>query len=355
MCAETWPFITVVVPVLNEGRYLLDCLASLAAQDYPPALWEGLIVDGGSNDDTTEIAQVWAARDGRFRLLPNPRRIAASALNIGLKAGRGEVFVRVDGHSILAPDYLTCSVLSLQGEENVAGVGGGFQGVGDTPLAQSVAAAMASRFGAGDARYRFPRQMQKGDADTVYLGAYPRRWLEAVSGYNESLAANEDYELNVRLRQAGGRIVLDPAMASQTWVRSNLASLARQYASYGFWKGQMLRQHPGSLRWRQVAAPSLVAALLLTGIGSLFWSSLVVPLLAIAGLYLLATGTATIHLCRQHGWRHLWRLPLIFCTMHLTWGVAFWPGLLWPRRAAAPVALALLLAAAWLPSVRGPL
>lgn len=331
---ETWPFLTVIVPVFNEGKYLLDCLASLAAQDYPPALWEVLIVDGGSDDDTAEIAANWADRDRRFRSLSNPRQIAASALNIGLQAGQGEIVVRVDGHCILAPDYLTRSVLALQREEDIAGVGGGFRGVGDTPLAQSVVLAMASHFGAGDAKYRFPGRMQRGDADTVYLGTYRRRWLEAVGRYNESLAANEDYELNVRLRRAGGRIVLDPTIVSQTWVRPNLRALAQQFAHYGFWKGQMLRWHPGSLRWRQLAAPSLVATLLIVGIGSLFWPLLVNALLAVLILYMLATGIATTHICRRHSWRHALRLPLVFWTMHLTWGFGFWSGLIWPRRAA---------------------
>lgn len=332
--SRLWPYLTIVVPVYNEAAHLLDCLTSIAAQDYPPAHWEVWVIDGGSEDGSWEIARAWVERDPRFHLLRNPRRIAAAALNLGIQAGKGEIIARVDGHCILAPDYLTRCVLVLQQDEHIAGVGGPFRGLGDSPWMEAIALGMASPFGAGNAAYRFPNRVTAGDVDTVYLGTYRRKWLERVGGYNETLDANEDYELNYRLRRAGGRIVLDPTIVSQTWVRSTPGALARQFFRYGFWKAQMLKQHPQSLRWRQTAAPALVAGLLLTFLSSLLWP-LGMPLLAFLLLiYFIATALATFRICRQHGWRHVLHLPIVFWTMHLAWGLGFWTGLLRrPRRA----------------------
>lgn len=350
MAAEPAPFVTVVVPVYNEAGYLAECIASLLAQDYPPERMEILVADGGSDDGSVAIVQEFARRDPRVRLLANPRRIAAAGLNLGWRAAKGEIIARVDGHSVLAPDYLRRAVEALR-TTGAAGVGGPLRGVGQGPTGQAIALAFASPFGAGDSAYHLTQQGEPRAADTVYLGVYPRAWLEKLGGYNEELAANEDYELNCRLRRAGGRLLLIPDLRVQTWMRETLAGLARQYTTYGFWKAQMLRRHPTSLRLRQAVPPLWAAALVLGALASAFsrvallvWSAFVA---AYVLLTLLATGTAVRRAFGSsstppsQGGRGrslgalLLRLPLVFWTMHLAWGAGFWWGILRRRSALA--------------------
>jgi hypothetical protein len=146
----------------------------------------------------------------------------------------------------------------------------------------------------------------------------------------EDWAVNEDYEMNVRLRAAGGRIHLSPTIRSTYFVRASIPKLARQYARYGFWKVRTLLAHPTSLRWRQLVAPAFVLSLLATP----FLMALIGPLgAAHLALYAAANLLASIATAANAGWRLLPAFPIVFLTVHLAWGSGFLSGLLyWPFR-----------------------
>ncbi len=331
-----WPRVTVVIPVRDEERSLEACLAAARRQDYPAELLEFLVVDGGSRDRSPEILERFVALDGRFRRLENPGGRVSAALNLGLRAAHGEYLLRIDAHTLVAPDYVRRCVerLVASGADNV---GGPMEPAGATPSGRAIALAMRSRFGVGTARFRFARQVE--EVDTVYLGAFPIGLFQRVGEFNPDLVRNQDYEMNFRIRRAGGRILVDPAVRSTYLVRSDLSSLWRQFFDYGFWKLQMLRRHPRSLRARQLAAPALVAGLALALAASLAAllpggvpSGLAWSFPAVAGAYLMATvGAATIAPRGEEGGLP-WRLPIVFATMHLAWGSGFWRGLLGPPR-----------------------
>ncbi len=330
------PAVSVIVPARNEEAHLADCLAAIAAQDYPAERLEVLVVDGGSRDGTLAAARCRTDSDPRFRLLDNPRGQVAAALNRGVAAASGEILLRVDAHTLPAPDYVRRCVeaLAATGADNV---GGPMAPAGDTPVGRAVALAMGSRFGVGTARFRFAREVE--EVDTVYLGAFPRRVLERVGPFNEELERNQDYEMNFRIRRAGGRIVVDPRIRSVYRTRRTLREVREQYASYGFWKARMLRRHPASLRARQLAAPALVTGLAAALAASL--AALAAPELprflllafpALAGAYLLAALAVSLRLAAGHGWRLLPPLLAVFPTLHLAWGCGFLAGLFGERR-----------------------
>jgi succinoglycan biosynthesis protein ExoA len=334
---EALPAVTLIVPARNEEAHLADCLAAIAAQDYPAERLEVLVVDGGSQDGTLAAARRWTDSDPRFRLLGNPRGKVAAGLNVGIAAARGEILLRVDAHTLPAPDYVRRCVetLAATGADNA---GGPMAPAGDTPVGRAVALAMGSRFGVGTARFRFARAVE--EVDTVYLGAFPRRVLERVGPFNEELDRNQDYEMNYRIRRSGGRIVVDPRIRSVYRTRRTLAEVREQYAGYGFWKAQMLRRHPASLRPRQLAAPALVVGLLLAGAASL--AALLLPQLpralalalpALAGAYLAAALAVSVRL--SIAGRDLRLLPPLLAvlpTLHLAWGCGFLAGLRTRRR-----------------------
>ena len=334
-----WPLATVVIPVRNEAGSIADCLRAVQAQDYPSGKLEIFVVDGGSRDGSREIVERTVGADDRFRRLENPGGLVPAALNLGLRAAHGEVFLRIDAHTIVAPDYVRRCVerLRCSGAENV---GGPMSPQGASPLGCSIAEAMHCRFGVGPARFRYAREVE--EVDTVYLGAFPRALFERIGGFSAAMVRNQDYEMNYRIRRAGGRILVDPAIRSTYLVRPDLPSLGRQFGSYGYWKAQMLRRHPRSLRPRQLAAPALVAAFVgaaLASLAGLFWPQL--PLAgrwlfpAVVALYLATSCGVALAVGLRRGLRTALPLPAVFATMHLAWGGGFWLGALFPPRAPA--------------------
>jgi succinoglycan biosynthesis protein ExoA len=333
-----YPFVTFVVPVLNEVRDLEHCLESIRHQDYPADRFEVLLIDSGSIDGTVEVMERLEARDRRLRRIANPRGLVATGLNLAIAEARGEVILRVDAHALLAADYCRrcLAALAATGADNV---GGPMRPVGTSWVGEAVAAAMLHPFGPGTARFRFARRRE--EVDTVYLGAFPRRVFLRHGGFNEELVRNQDYELNYRIRQGGGKVVVDPTVRSSYRTRPTLGALWRQYSSYGFWKVAMLRQHPRSLRPRQLAAPLLVLLVLATvatALAAFAWPQLTVArraLVAVAALYGTANLGVSLWVAARRGWRLLPLLPIVFSIFHLAWGTGFLWGL---ARTLAPTA-----------------
>src|SRR5687767_11928259 len=110
---DTLPTVSVVIPARDEERYIESCLKSVLAQDYPADLLEILVVDGRSKDGTRPIVEALARVHPRLRLLDNPQRLIPNALNLGIRASRGSIVVRVDGHSVIDPDYVSRCVHTL--------------------------------------------------------------------------------------------------------------------------------------------------------------------------------------------------------------------------------------------------
>lgn len=318
--AETLPTVTVIMPVYNEAAHIARALRAVLNQDYPPDRLDVLIVDGGSGDGTLDIVRAVAGDDPRVRILHNPARAQAHGLNLGIAVARGAIVVRVDGHAIIAPDYVRRCVhhLSATGAEHV---GGPQRAVGYTPMGRAIAAAYRSPFGVPS---RFTTSARAGFVDTVYLGAWPRAIFARVGGFNTDLIANEDYEHNTRIRKAGGRVFLAPDIRSEYICRQTLGGLARQFFRYGRGKCQMLMRHPRSAQPRHLVAPAFVAALAggallapLNRAAARLWS-------AVLAAYGLASAGASLDAARRSRWSHLPRLPLVFAAMHLAWGAGFW-------------------------------
>ena len=317
------PLVSVLLPVRNEAAFIARCLGAVLAQDYPADRLEILVADGQSDDGTPELIRALPGGE-RVRILTNPARIQAAGLNLLIREAQGDVLVRVDGHTIIAPDYVRACVDALS-ETGAWNAGGPMRSAGTTPTGKAIAAAGASPFAVPSA---FHVRQTAAFTDTVYLGAWPRWVFERVGGYNEHVGVNEDYELNVRIRQAGGQIYLTPAIRSTYYGRQTLGALARQYRRYGQSKVKTLAEHPGSLRPRQLAAPVLVAALALGGPLALVSRPIRILFGLLLFAYAAATLLASLHTASRSGWRLLPRLPVIFATMHLSWGAGFWASVL---------------------------
>ncbi len=304
------------MPVRNEERHLRAAVEAILAQGYPGP-FEVCLAVAPSDDRTAELAAELAAAHPEVRVVPNPSGRTPAGLNAAIRATTGEVVVRVDGHAALSPGYVRRAVETLR-RTGAVNVGGVQRAEGTTPFEQAVAVAMGSRFGMGGAR--FHTGGGEGPVDTVYLGVFRRDALEQVGLYDEQLVRNQDYELNVRLRQAGGVVWFDPGLWVTYRPRSTWLGLARQYFEYGTWKRRVLRMHPRSIRPRQLAPPLAVVALGASMVAAPRRRSAVVVPVA----YALAVVGVSVRLGRRVGLTA--RLLVVFPTMHLAWGLGFLVG-----------------------------
>jgi glycosyltransferase involved in cell wall biosynthesis len=318
------PLVSVIVPCYNEQGTIRSLLEALFEQTYPREGMEVIVADGLSVDGTREEITAFQLEnpDLQVRVIDNPMRSIPAGLNQAIRAARGEIIVRLDAHSMPNPDYVSRSVEALNSGmgDNIGGVweicpgGPGWQ-------AQAIAVAAAHPFGVGDARYRLGGQAQ--EVDTVPFGAFRRSLIDQIGPFDETLLTNEDYEFNARLRQAGGRVWLDPAIQTTYFARGSFAELARQYWRYGYWKARMLRRYPGTLRWRQIAGLFVLSFLILGLAG--FWYPLAWQLLLLeAGFYVLTLVLGSVQVAYRKGdGVLLFSVPLAIAIMHFSWGTGF--------------------------------
>lgn len=322
--SPTLELVTVVLPVRNEERSITACLESVLAQDYPNL--QVVVVDGESTDATVARVEALIRRDPRVELVTDGRRSIPAALNTGLAAARGRWLVRVDGHSTIPPGYVSRAVGRLR-NSGWAAVGGRKDGIGRTSQGRAVAAAMASKFGVGNSVYH--HGIAEGPVDHIPFGVYPVALLRSVGGWDERLAANEDYELDYRLRLAGHQLLFDPRLRIEWESRQTVRDLLRQYHRYGRGKADVAVLHPESLGPRHLLPPAFVAYLAMSAVVAVRRPGraalMVSPYVAALALASARTARGLAPGERRH-------VPLAFAAMHLGWGAGFWAGLPRARR-----------------------
>ena len=312
------PLVSVLIPVLDEENYIIDCLESIAKGHYPLSRLEVLVIDGGSSDGTTDLVQTYILRHSWVRLLHNPKRTVPTAMNVGIAESRYDILVWLGAHAVYEPQYLIRSISMLQ-SENCAAVGGIIQPAGKTLTGSAIANATLSWFGTGRADYR--HATTRMTADTVFAGCWYRKSLLAIGGFDETWVHNQDYELNHRLRTQVGPIILDPEIRCIHYCRESLDALAVQYFQYGYWRLRTLFRHPESLRMRQIAPVLLLLGLCVSAGMALYGSLLAVPVPA--GYLLLTVFVSLCNAIAEKRFVYAFLLPLIFPVIHLSWASGF--------------------------------
>ncbi len=307
-----------MMTVRDEEDHLREAVASVLAQDYPGGL-EVVLAVGPSRDRTREVADALAAEDARVVVVDNPTGRTPDGLNAAIAATRHGVVVRMDGHGALSDGYVRRAVEILE-ETGAANVGGVMlaEGVGD--LQQAVAVAMRSPLGIGAARFHVGGAA--GPADTVYLGVFRREWLERVGGYDTTFTRAQDWELNHRIREAGGVVWFSPDLTVTYRPRATWPDLARQFYTTGQWRRQVARSHPGTLNARYLAPPVATALVVGGAVGGLLWR----PLWVLPLGYAAAVTAGGAWIARRQRPGVVARMPGVLATMHLTWGTGFLRG-----------------------------
>jgi succinoglycan biosynthesis protein ExoA len=323
----SWPPVSVVMPVYNEERHLPSAVAQVLAQDYPGEL-EVVIALAPSRDRTQEIASEIARSDPRVHLVDNPAGITPTGLNLAIREASYDVIVRVDGHGILSPGYIrrAVEVLDETGADNVGGVQAA---EGETAFEKAAALAYRSPLGLGGGRFHVGGQA--GPVDSVYLGVFRRATLDKLGGYDETFVRAQDWELNLRIRQAGGVVWFTPELSVTYRPRANLAALASQFYRTGRWRRLIGRMHR-IFGVRYLAAPAACVACAAGLVVGLVGLAVGIPWLlagfVVPGVYVAGVLVGSVVFGRELSWRALLWLPAVVATMHMTWGLGF---LLSPR------------------------
>ncbi|HEV2284226.1 MAG TPA: glycosyltransferase family 2 protein, partial [bacterium] len=308
------------------------------SNDYPPGRMEVLVIDGASTDSTRERIAQYQYRDARVRLIENPERITPCALNRGIAAARGEIIARIDAHAAIAPDYLRRSVEHLlsSGADNVGGV---MRTLPQDPgwFAGPIVAALSHPFGVGNSYFRIG-SAEPRFVDTVFGGCWRREVFDRVGGFNSNLRRSQDMEFSLRLKAAGGRTLLVPAISSDYYARSRMGPLWRHNFANGQWAILPFLYSsvvPVALRH---LVPLLFVLSLGLGAAMMPWGAL--PLSAVAVPYTLANLAASFDVAvhapaDERRWVYFFRMSLVFLSLHLGYGLGSLAGL---GQAAAVVA-----------------
>jgi len=311
--------ITAVVATYNEERHVGTCLQGLLGQEGAVGDIEILVIDGMSTDRTCDIVRSFPEFGSRIQLLPNPHRLQVYAWNIAIREARGEYFAMILAHANYGRRYFA-SCLDVMKRTGAVAVGGVQHPVGSGLIGNAIAWCMSTRFGIGDARFRYTTKEE--EADSVFSIFTRRKTLEAAGGYDERLPFDEDFDMNYRLRARGGKLIVSPGIEVRYHVRDSLRGLWMQMFRYGYWRRLTQLKHPGKVPWRVFAPAALVAGLTLSAAFALTpgLRGLAVAIPAVYSAFLLSAMLAAVP---QSGLAAA-AVPATLVTMHAAYGLGWW-------------------------------
>lgn len=312
--------VAVIIPTLNEEKFIARCLDSVIEQSYPFKDMDVMVVDGGSNDRTREIVEEYGRKYTNIRFIQNPGRIQSIAFNIGIQSSTAPYIVRLDAHALYKPYYIEGCIKGLEGDSKRGNVGGQWdiQPQNDSLWAITNAILNYSKFGIGGASYRIGAKA--GDVDTVPFGSFPRTMIEKIGGMRDDLPRGEDNEFNSRIKRAGYSIYFDPAIECIYYARPTLKASCRQMYANGESIGHLFYVDRDSIGLRHMIPLIFVVGIIGGIILSLVFLPFVYLLLAGLCLYFLCDFVASLLAAKEHGWKFLLPLFVMFFCVHFSYG-----------------------------------
>lgn len=317
-------YISVVMPVYNEEKYIKNCIESLLLQDYPKNLMEWIFVDGMSSDNTVELIKKYKERyPEMIKILANPNKTVPYAMNIGIKEAKGKFIVRLDAHADYSKDYISKCVYYLEttDADNVGGVAEtkskGFVG-------NAIAKMLSSRFGVGNSDFR--TNGESGYVDTVPFGAFRKEVFEKWGGYDERLTRNQDNEMNYRIRKNGGKVYLSSDIKLSYYCRDSIKGISNMALKNGMWNVITMKLCPGSMGLRHFIPLTFLLSIIVLPILSIFVHPFALLFAIEMCLYLLLDCYFSGK--QADGIKEFLLLLILFPIFHITYGAGSLKGLL---------------------------
>lgn len=320
--------VSVICPIYNEEKYITQCIESVLAQDYPKEDLEVLFVDGMSTDRTREIIHTYTKQHAFLKLLDNPHTTVPYAMNIGIDRAIGNIIIRLDAHAVYPIDYFSLLVEGLH-KYHADNVGAQCRTlpVNQTAVAIAIAEALGSSFGVGNSMFRIGI-VEDTETDTVPFGCFRREVFEKVGSYDTELIRNQDDELNARIINSGGKIVLLAGTTFDYYARDSFAKLFKMYYQYGLYKPLVNKKLGSPATLRQFIPPLFVMGLILGAILSIFLPIIGIIYGVIIMLYIVAGMTIGIKQARKHQLLALvFAMPFTFFILHLSYGIGYIHGI----------------------------
>ncbi len=327
---DSYPFVSIIIPTLNEEEYIEACLDSVLEQTYPIHRMEIFVLDGGSTDRTIELVKMYQQTNIRITQIHNPKRNQAAAFNLGFENSNGNYIIRLDAHSVYDKEYVRICIENHQ--ENVFGNVGGrwiIQPGSDSEMGRAIAEMNQSPFVMGGADFR--NSVSRKLTETVPFGCFPRSVIDDVGTMNENLHRGEDNEYNARIISAGYRILYDPKIIAYYVARGTMKEFLKQMYANGFSIGILLRNYSKSVSNRHLI-PLLALLLLLAGLVlSIFFEVPRIALLSIIGFYFLLDMYFAFRRVRNYTSRVFLYLVSITPFVHLSYGIGTLEGIIRKR------------------------
>jgi succinoglycan biosynthesis protein ExoA len=315
------PHISVLIPTLNEERYIAKCLDSLLSGGYPKDRMEFVVADGGSMDKTREIVSAIGAREPKVRWIPNPLVHQAGGVNAAAAAAAAEskYLIRVDAHALYPSGFLS-NVVAVAEETSAELVVYVNEPHYETSFQRAVTFAFAHPLGVGDSKYRLGNFT--GEVEHGQHGCFRRDFYEKLGGYDPDIMPNEDAELSYRVWQSGGRAYLSNRLRMKYFPRRTLRALGRQYFLYGYGRALNCGKHRQIPRLRQMAPPLLLALEFIVLALAPFHP---LALLLLAPYVLVIVAVTLQAMIKSRALSLIWLIP-VFLTMHHGWAMGFYIG-----------------------------
>lgn len=319
-----YEFVSLVIPVYNEERYIKNCIESLLLQDYPTDCMEWLFVDGMSTDKTKEILNAYSNRFPKLiKIIDNPNKTVPYAMNIGINYSKGKYIIRLDAHADYSYDYISKCVyyLNITDADNVGGItitkSRGFVG-------NVIAKMLSCKFGVGNSEFR--TNGKSGYTDTVPFGAFRKEVFKKLGGYDERLTRNQDNEMNYRIRKNGGKIYLSSDIRSSYYCRDSLKGIVDMAIKNGKWNVITMKLCPGSMSARHfIPLMFLLSLILLPLLGYQFNILLKLFLIEIILYFML---DIIFSFNQSNKISEFFLLIVLFPIFHITYGIGSILGLL---------------------------
>lgn len=305
-------FVSVIIPCRNEQKYIGRCLDSIITNDYPKEKIEVLVVDGMSEDKTREVVARYSQKFTFLKILENSKKITPAAMNIGIKNSKGEIIIKMDAHTVYEKDYISKCIKHLKesGADNVGGVLKTLPAK-DTLVVKAIAISLSHSFGAGNSYFRIGSKKPR-EVDTVAFGCYKKEIFEKIGLFNEKMAKIEDFELNYRLRKAGGKIMLFPDIRAFYYPSSeNLKDFFHHNFTDGIWATYPLKYG------FQVSLRHLLPLIFVLTLPLSIWPYILLSLFFSAKIAFY-----------EKDFRLFFLMPLVFGTRHIGYGLGSILGLI---------------------------
>ncbi|MDR0745059.1 MAG: glycosyltransferase family 2 protein [Mediterranea sp.] len=321
-------FVSIVCPIYNEEKFISNCLDSIVQQDFPKEQIEVFLIDGMSTDRTRIIIRKYAEQYPYIYLLDNPQKIVPPALNIGIKAAKGDVIIRLDGHCIYPSNYvslLTQKLFELKAD-NVGAVWNTLPAK-DTSICRAIAIGASHKFGIGNSMHKLGTKSII-ETDTVPFGCFRRDIFDRIGFFDEDLIRTEDDEFNARIIKNGGKIFLIPDLVIKYYARDRVTKMMKMFYQYGLFKPLVYKKigYPATIR--QFFPMLFLVGLLLGGILSCFSNIVYIFYLLVILFYMLISICFSIReFLKWKDWKLTLILPYIFFTIHISYGWGYLKGI----------------------------